>query len=77
MNQICPSSGQCPIFNGILAGKALTSQSYRDLFCEAGEDKWSSCKRFLTKKQFGKCPPDLLPNSFNTIEQIGILYKLM
>ena len=75
MNNTCPSSAQCPIFNGILSGKTLASQSYRDLFCEAGEDKWSSCKRFQTKKQYGKCPPDLLPNSFDTIEQIGKLNK--
>ena len=76
MNKTCPSAAQCPIFNGILSGKTLASQSYRDLFCEAGEAKWSSCKRYLTKKKFGKCPPDLLPNDFNSVEQIGILYKL-
>lgn len=76
MDKICPSSPKCPIFNGILAGKSLASQSYRELFCEAGEAKWSSCKRYLTKKQYGTCPADLLPNSFDTIEQIGIMYKL-
>lgn len=76
MENTCPSAPQCPIFNGVLKDKASTSTSYKKLFCEAGEEKWTTCKRFMTKTQFGKCPPDLLPNSIMTVEQIGIKYSL-
>lgn len=76
MENNCPNSKECPIFNGILSGKTMTAKSYKNQFCEAGETKWNSCKRFMTKKQFGKCPPDLLPNSSLTIEQIKIKYNL-
>jgi hypothetical protein len=76
MENICPNSAQCPIFSGVLTDKEITAKSYRKNYCEAGEEKWNSCKRFITKKQYGKCPPDLLPNSMKTIEEIGILYKL-
>jgi len=76
MENICPNSAQCPIFNGILLDKVVAAKSYRSLFCEAGEVKWNSCKRFMTKKQYGKCPPDLLPNSSMSIEDIGVKYSL-
>jgi hypothetical protein len=76
MENFCPSSELCPIFNGILSEKAFTAKSYRLLFCEAGEEKWTTCKRFMTKQHYGKCPPDLLPNSSKTIEEIGLIYNL-
>ncbi len=76
MDNICNLASQCPIFNGILTGKESTSRAYRVQFCEAGEDNWNTCKRFMTKNRFGKCPPDLLPNSSLTIEAIGIKYNL-
>jgi hypothetical protein len=76
MENICPGSAQCPIFNGILSDKVTTAKSYRKQFCEGGEVKWSSCKRFMTKKRFGKCPPDLLPNSLKSVDEIGRFYKL-
>ena len=72
MENVCPNSEQCPIFNGILFGKEITAKSYRNHFCNAGAVKWNSCKRFIIKEQYGKCPPDLLPNSSMTVEQIAI-----
>ena len=77
MENNCPGTAQCPIFNGILENKAMTAKSYRLQFCEADETKWSRCKRFMTKKHFGKCPSDLLPNSSLSLEQIGVKYSLV
>ncbi len=76
MEGLCPNYEICPIFNGILTGKEMTSQAYKKLFCEAGDEKWSTCKRYMTKNEFGFCPPDLLPNTTYTIEQIAAKYNL-
>jgi len=77
MENVCPNSAKCPIFNGILSGKAMTSRAYRTQYCESGEDKWNTCKRLLIKNKCGACPPDLLPNSSLTIEQIAAKYNLV
>jgi hypothetical protein len=70
METICKNFEKCPIYSGILVGKEMTSNSYRKLYCEAGEKGWSSCKRYQVKERTGKCPSDLLPNSFRDIEGI-------
>lgn len=76
MQNICPNAGPCPIFNGILQDKVITARSYKAMYCEAGEVQWNRCKRYMTKKEFGSCPSDLLPNTALTLEQIGEKYHL-
>jgi hypothetical protein len=70
MESVCKNYEKCPIYTGILVNKEVTAKSYRMQYCEAGEDGWLKCKRFLVKEKTGKCPPDLLPNSFKTIDEI-------
>lgn len=77
MNTDCPGVQQCPIFSGVLKDKSMTAKSYQRLFCSAGEERWITCKRFMTKQRFGKCPSDLLPNSSLSIEQIAVKYNLL
>jgi len=72
----CPNSKQCPIFNGILRDRIITSRAYRSRYCDAGEEAFTSCMRFIVKQKYGKCPADLLPNPFMTIDQIAEKYKL-
>jgi hypothetical protein len=76
MENICPNYEKCPIFNGILSGKEMTSQAYRKIYCESAEQKWNTCKRYMIKKEYGVCPPDLLPNTTYTLEQIAAKYNL-
>ncbi|MBP7506727.1 MAG: hypothetical protein KA807_02805 [Prolixibacteraceae bacterium] len=76
MENICPSYEKCPIFNGILSDKEMTSTAYRKIYCESGDEKWTTCKRFMVKQSYGACPPDLLPNSTYTVEQIAAKYNL-
>ena len=71
MNDICPSSEKCPIFGGILKDKKFTTESYKRLYCEAGEQGRLNCRRWQVKQRYGKVPPDLLPNAFHTVEEIG------
>jgi hypothetical protein len=76
MENICSGSAKCPIFNGILSGKEMTSRAYRLQYCESTDQNWHLCKRFMTKKQYGVCPPELLPNSPLTVDQIAAKYNL-
>jgi hypothetical protein len=69
-NSTCANYTACPVFNGILEGKEITSKSYRSRYCNAGKEGWESCKRYQVKQASGKCPPTLLPNSAKTIEEI-------
>jgi hypothetical protein len=70
MEAKCSNVDKCPIYSGVLKGKDSTAKSYRKLYCEAGEAGWKKCKRFLVKEKTGKCPTDLLPNSFSDVDAI-------
>ena len=77
INQACPNSPKCPIFNGILAEKTTTSKAYRKRYCEAGPEAYKTCKRFMAKEMYGQCPSNLLPNSGLSLEEIGNRYNLV
>lgn len=70
METICKNYEKCPIYSGVLLGKDITAKGYKMQFCEAGEIGWSACKRYMVKERTGKCPPELLPNSFKDVERI-------
>ncbi len=65
----CPKTPNCPIFNGILKGTHYT-ETYRALYCLAGQKGQKKCKRFLVAEVAGKCPDNLLPNSTKSVEAI-------
>ncbi len=67
---LCPKVAKCPLFNGTLLKISGADESYKNLYCRAGESKWSTCKRYLTSEKVGKCPDWVLPNSSLSIEQI-------
>jgi hypothetical protein len=73
---ICQNAEGCPLFAGILAGKEMFTDSYKSTYCMGGEEKYSKCKRFIIKNIYGKCPPDLLPNSSLSTEEIAKKYNL-
>lgn len=70
MENLCKNYEKCPIYTGVLKDKTVTSAVYKKQYCEAGEKGWNSCKRYLVKEATGKCPPDLLPNSFKSLGEI-------
>ena len=70
MNDICPSAEKCPIFNGILKDKVITTKVYKSQYCENGEEGRESCRRWQFKQKYWKVPDNLLPNSIKTIEEI-------
>jgi len=77
MENNCPHTSKCPIFNGVLSGKEMTANSYKRQYCEAGFARYSTCKRYLSNKEFGICPSNLLPNSPLSVEEIGMRYNLV
>jgi hypothetical protein len=70
MEAICKNYEKCPIYSGILKDKQISAASYKRQYCEAGEAGWNKCKRFLVKEKSGKCPPELLPNAFKSVDDI-------
>lgn len=44
--------------------------AYKTLYCEAGEAKYKSCKRYIVSNQVGSCPPNVMPNSSRSVEEI-------
>ena len=67
--QLCPKTPKCPIFNGILKGTEYT-ETYQKLYCKAGEEGRKRCRRYQVAEKIGMCPPDILPNSTKTAEEI-------
>ena len=65
----CPKTPKCPIFNGILKGTEYTD-TYKKLYCEAGEAGRNICRRYQVATKIGICPPNILPNSAKTVEEI-------
>ncbi len=68
-NQTCPNTPRCPIFSGILKGTQYTD-TYKRLYCEAGPEGRGKCMRFLVAQKVGKCPPNVLPNSSKSLDEI-------
>lgn len=70
METICKNYEKCPIYNGILKDKVMTSGFYKRQYCEAGESGWNACKRYQVKEATGKCPAELLPNSLKSLDEL-------
>lgn len=65
----CPKTSKCPIFVGVLKDTKYVD-TYKMLFCLNGEEGRSKCKRFQVSEKAGKCPPDILPNSSKSVDEI-------
>lgn len=67
--KICPKVFNCNIFQGILKDSEYT-KVYKKLYCEAGEEARKRCRRFQVATIMGYCPPNILPNSTKTVDEI-------
>ena len=70
MNHICERSAKCPIYNEILKSNEIMIDTYKGLYCNAGQENYSKCKRYQVSKIIGWCPGNILPNSQISIEDI-------
>jgi len=70
MENICPKVEKCPIFVNNVLTIENAAVAYKSLYCEAGEVKFSTCKRYIVSNKLGSCPQDVLPNCSRTVEDI-------
>lgn len=70
MEIICPKVGKCPIFINNVLTIENAAVAYKKLYCEAGEVKHKTCKRFIVSNMVGKCPPGVMPNCSKSIDEI-------
>ena len=48
-----------------------SSQIYKDLYCNAGPERFETCKRYIASEKAGKpAPKNIIPNSELSIEEI-------
>ena len=69
-DKICERAVKCPLFAGLLESNKLLIQTYKHLYCENGEAGRKKCKRYLVAIVAGSCPPDILPNSSLSVDEI-------
>ena len=62
-DRICEKSAKCPIYAGVLKSNAVLINTYKHLYCENGKLGRERCKRYQVAIRTGQCPPDVLPNS--------------
>jgi hypothetical protein len=76
IEKTCKNSAKCPIYGGVLKGMNFTTSAYRQKYCDAGSAGWDQCRRYQVKERAGKCPENILPNSFKSVEEIIKQYNL-
>ena len=69
-DKICERSVKCPIYAGVLESNPVLINTYMHLYCENGIQGREKCKRYQVAARAGKCPPDLLPNSQVSVDDI-------
>ena len=69
--RFCPKIKKCPIFSGEGLKREQSKQTYKNLYCEAGNDRYGACKRYIISEKTGKsAPASILPNSSLEIDEI-------
>ncbi len=67
----CPKLKACPIYINNVFNNPKAGETYRKLYCTAGYEKYSTCKRYIVSEKLGKPAPDsIMPNSALTVEEI-------
>jgi len=69
-DKICERSVKCPIYAGILESNPILILTFKHLYCENGKMGRNKCKRYQVAIKAGSCPPDILPNSHLSVDNI-------
>jgi hypothetical protein len=67
----CPNHSNCQIrlIDGF-ASDPPGRDFYEFTYCLAGENNWSLCKRYQTKRALNLCPDFIMPDSALSLEEI-------
>jgi hypothetical protein len=68
---LCPKLAKCPIYQKNVFVREGAGTTYRNLYCEKGEKRFSTCKRYIVSEKTGRPAPDsIMPNSLLSIDEI-------
>jgi hypothetical protein len=75
MENVCPNYGGCRLVRTeVVVPDDKKRKAYLETYC-VGEDKFKSCKRYITKKSLWICPDFVLPDSDMTEDEIAEKYE--
>ncbi|MGE0079119.1 MAG: hypothetical protein AB7S48_14775 [Bacteroidales bacterium] len=67
----CPKLEKCPIYIKNVFINPKAGETYRNIFCTAGHEKYTTCKRYIVSEKTGKpVPENIMPNTILTIDEI-------
>jgi hypothetical protein len=66
----CKNIRKCLYGNQVFKGNEQIIKIYKGLYCEAGDSKITSCKRYQVLNMVGICPSYVLPNSMSSANNI-------
>lgn len=70
-NHLCPNIKGCRlVIAAVVVPDDKRRNEYLTTYCKAGEEKWSLCKRFITKQKLNFCPDFVLPDTQLTPDEI-------
>jgi len=69
MENNCPKTTKCPLYNGKLLKRVESFEAYKHNYC-SDVKRYCQCKRFIIAEKFGKCADFIMPNSLLTLEEI-------
>jgi hypothetical protein len=69
--RLCEKTSKCPIYSGVLQSNEMLTKTYKSLYCENGAEGKAKCRRHQVSQLLGFCPPNILPNSTSTAEEIA------
>ncbi|MEJ5317574.1 MAG: hypothetical protein WHS63_11240 [Tenuifilum sp.] len=73
----CPKLEKCPIYLKNVFFNPNAGETYRKIYCTAGKEKYTSCKRYLVSEKVGKpVPESVMPNCSLTVDEIIAKYNL-
>jgi len=67
----CPKFAKCPIYQKNVFKNESAGETYKNLYCNAGETRFKTCKRYLVSEKVGRPAPDsIMPNSSLSVDEI-------
>lgn len=67
----CPNYNSCRLVQNFgFPGVEYQRNSYLTAYCEAGQQEWEECKRFIVKNTLHFCPDFVVPDTTLTTDEI-------
>ena len=75
MDEKCPKTEKCPLFQGEILLSHVAQEIYMDLYCTKGEKGRERCARFQLSKMINiPVPADVMPNDKRDISELAEKY---